>query len=104
MNLKEIAVSTGLAYLQGVAKPSTIDAIKPQTAIAANIWALGFPGIEEEPFPSADRNDNVVSNSFDIGGWGRIWIYQRQFWLNHRATGVKARWINGRIAPQEIKQ
>ena len=104
MNLKGIAANAGLTYLQKVAKPSTIDAIKPQTAIAANIWALGFPGIGEEPFPSAVRNDNVVSDSFDVAGWGRVWIYQRQFWLNHRATGIKARWINGRISPQEIKQ
>lgn len=103
MNWRNIATSLGLRAFDEVAKHPTVDDIQVQTAIAANVWALSIEGINEEPFPSAGKGDNVLNDAFDITGWGWVWL-QRQFWLKHKKTGIESRWINGRKAPMKVIQ
>ena len=105
MNWRKLARAIGLKAIAEASRQPTVDDIKPETAIAANIGALSFR-FEEEPFPDAVTGDRVVSDSFRIpdAGWGLVWGYQRQFWLEHKTSGVRSRWINGRTKPQEIKR
>ena len=83
-------------------KPGTVDEIDVKTAIAANVWELGQDSINQEPFPSVGKNDCVLDEAFEIpdDSWGRVW-FQKTFWLHHKASGIKSRWINGRTAPQD---
>lgn len=85
-------------------KPGTIDDIQQKTILAINTWAFGNEAIAQIPFIEEDAGDEksiVLSDNFEVGGWGYVW-FQRQFRLLHTSSGIESRWINGRVSPQEV--
>ncbi len=83
-----------------VLSPGSVDDISNVTVESANAWFASR--VEAEPFPNASEGDNVLSDEFLLDGWGYVWN-QRQFWLTHKRSGIKSRWIVGRDAPMKAK-
>lgn len=81
--------------------PGNIDELNRATLVAINLWCLANAGIKAEAFPDLDVGDRVLSDSFEVSGWGRVW-FQRQFRLLHKDSGIESRWIDGRLDPQDV--
>lgn len=106
--LKRLLFRAAIKQLAEIAEPNGVDRIDLDTALAINAYCLQHPLIGERPFASAADGDNVLSDPFDIGGWARVFGYQRMFWLNFPSVQngipviIRIRWIIGRDSPMEV--
>ena len=94
-------IATAFQIGQRFFGPGNIDELNRATLVAINLWCLANTDIKAEAFPDLNAGDRVLSDQFQISGWGRVW-FQRAFWLLHRDSGIESRWIDGRLEPQDV--
>ena len=92
------AFTTAFQIGNKIISPGSPDELSVDTLQAMNTWFLGEPAVKDQPFPDLDNGDRVLSDAFELDGWGWVWN-QRQFVCRHRESGIESRWLDGRTAP-----
>ena len=105
MGFRDLFVNIGLNRLESELQKSDHNRVKVKTAKAINKWALDQEGIEEDdlPFPFVDRQDKTPGNNWVVGDWQYLVTRGcRRFWVTHRPTGMRAKWLNSKGSPMEV--
>lgn len=92
--IRNLLLRSGVKALKNLTLAS-VDDIPWLTINEANRWAQRHRQIPEWvlPFPDADEEDKVLSNSFRIHGWGvTLPDFERKFLLTHKDSGVTSAW------------